>query len=156
MVGTSDTAFSADSELNRAQLVTTLWRLDGEPTAKTSAKFDDVADGMWYTEAINWAVENGIINGYGDGTFGPNNAVTREQVMAILNRYAEYKSLRTNLRMAVSQNYSCSEWAEDNVTWAKINGITAVNGLDNKDMTENATRGEIAAYLARFCRNLMK
>ena len=151
MVGTSSTEFSPNETATRAQIVTTLWRLEGQPVAKTNHSFTDVENGMWYTDAIAWAAENKIVEGYGDGIFAPGDAITREQIVAILHRYAEYKELAVAAEDEAPDAYDHSDWAADNVDWAHENGIFAGIGKDITDLTENATRAEIASYLTRFC-----
>ena len=151
MVGTSSTEFSPNETATRAQIVTTLWRLEGQPVAQTKADFTDVAEDMWYTDAIAWAAENKIVEGYGDGIFAPGDAITREQIVAILHRYAEYKELAVAAEDEAPDAYDHSDWAADNVDWAHENGIFAGIGKDITDLTENATRAEIASYLTRFC-----
>ena len=153
MNGTGDDLFSPEVNTTRAMIVTILWRLEGETEAE-SAGFTDVADDMWYTEAIDWAAANGIVNGFGDGTFGPEKDITREQVMAILHRYAAYKGWDDGLAVSMIVQYDCSVWAENDVNWADMNGILADLGVDVYDMTAEADRAEIAAYFTRFCLNV--
>ena len=153
MNGTGDGLFSPEVNTTRAMIVTILWRLEGEADAE-SAGFTDVADGLWYTEAIDWAAANGIVNGFGDGTFGPEKNITREQVMAILHRYAAYKGWDDGMAVSMIAQYDCSVWAENDVNWADMNGILADLGVDVYDMTAEADRAEIAAYFTRFCLNV--
>ncbi len=155
MNGTGDKLFSPDNATTRAMIVTILWRLEGEPEAAPSA-FTDVADDMWYTAAIDWAAENGIVNGYEDGTFGPARNITREQVMAIFHRYAAYKGIADDLAVSMLPQYDCSVWAENDVNWADMNGLLDNIGVDIFDMTAEASRAEIAAYLADFCVNVIQ
>ena len=155
MVGTSSDEFSPMATATRAQIVTTLWRLEGQPVAKTNHSFTDVENGMWYTDAIAWAAENKIVDGYGDGIFAPADATTREQIVAILHRYADYKGIAEEVSAENTSAYEYSEWAEKNVTWAHENGIFAGIGMDITDLSEDATRAEIAAYLARFCLQIL-
>ena len=155
MNGTGNGKFSPYVSTTRAMIVTILWRLEGEVSAK-SAGFTDVADGMWYTEAIDWAAANGIVNGYGDGTFGPEKNITREQIMAIFHRYAAYKGWDDGVAVSMIAQYDCSVWAENDVNWADMNGILAGLGVDINDMTAEADRAEIAAYFTRFCLNVAK
>ncbi len=147
MNGTSDTTFEAEAELTRAMLVTTLWRLEGEPEADAAA-FTDVAADQWYTAAINWAAANGIVNGYEDGTFAPDKAITREEAIAVLARYAALKGVDTaDVADAVEATYS--EWAADAALWAEKAGLLA--GIaDFADLTAGANRAEIAALLTRL------
>lgn len=151
MNGTASDAFSPYDTATRAQIVTTLWRAEGKPVVENKAAFNDVAEGMWYTDAIAWAAENKIVEGYGDGIFAPDDAITREQIVAILHRYAEYKELAVAAKDEAPDAYDHSDWAADNVDWAHENGIFAGIGKDITDLTENATRAEIASYLTRFC-----
>lgn len=151
MNGTASDAFSPYDTATRAQIVTTLWRAEGKPVVENKAAFTDVEEGMWYTDAIAWAAENKIVEGYGDGIFAPGDAITREQIVAILHRYAEYKKLAVAAEDEAPDAYDHSDWAADNVDWAHENGIFAGIGKDITDLTENATRAEIASYLTRFC-----
>lgn len=148
----TDKGFEPTLIANRAMLVTTLWRLAGEPTASAS-DFTDVKDGEWYTAAINWAAENKIVNGY-EGKFDPVGAITREQVVAILNRYADFMNYES--KTGADGEYTASDWAKDNVAWANANGILDGITVDITDMTAEADRAEIAAYLARFAKAFVK
>ena len=118
--------------------------------------FFDVADGLWYSDAIDWAAAYGIVNGYGDGRFGPTDQITREQIMAILNRYAAYKGWTDGTALPMLAQYKYSEWAENNVIWAENNGLLDGLGVDVSDMTAKASRAELAAYLHRFMKNIIK
>ena len=155
LIGTSENPpkFSPEMDVSRAQLVTILWRLDGEADAQ-SAAFTDVADDIWYTESVNWASANGIVLGYGDGTFGPEDTITREQVMLILNRYADYKGWTTDAMIPDGVNFKYSTWAENSVLWAAANGMFDGIGIDVADLTATVNRAEIAAYLKLFCENI--
>lgn len=113
--------------------------------------FADVANGEWYTEAVRWAAAEGIVNGYEDGTFRPGNEITREQVMAILHRYAGYKKLESGMILPMIPQYEYSMWAENDILWADMVGLTSNIGVDIYDMTAYANRAEIAAYLRKFC-----
>ena len=151
MNGTGSGKFSPAVTTDRAMIVTVLWRLEGSPIVETDMSFDDVAEGQWYTDAIKWAAANAIVNGYGNGKFGPEKDITREQVMAILNRYADYKGY-ADAEATTAEGYNVSEWAIGNVAWANANGLTKDLGVNITDMTAKADRAEIAAYLARFVR----
>jgi len=155
MIGTSDTEFSPEMIVNRAMLVTVLWRLEGSPVVDDMAEFKDIPMGEWYTDAVNWAFVNGIVNGYGDDSFGPLNELTREQIMAILNRYAAYKKWTDASVDLMTSSYKHSGWAENNVLWADTNGMFKGIEADISDLTQAATRAEMAAYLNRFCKNFM-
>ena len=151
MVGTSDTEFSPEDTATRGQIVTTLWRAEGCPAAESEHEFTDVAEEMYYAEAIAWAAENKIVEGHGDGTFGPDEPITREQIAAILHRYADYKALADEVEKDVPDEYDHSEWAEENVAWAHESGLFLAIEEDISDLTDEASRAEIAAYLTRFC-----
>ncbi|MBR5536520.1 MAG: S-layer homology domain-containing protein [Clostridia bacterium] len=156
MNGTADDKFSPEMTTDRAMIVTVLWRLEGSPVVDSTVAFSDVAADMWYTAAIDWAAANGIVNGYGDGNFGPADQITREQIMAILNRYAQYKGWAEDIAVTMVAQYTCSIWAENNVNWADMNGLLAGLGVDVTDMTASASRAELAAYLCRFMTNFAK
>ncbi|MBO5274529.1 MAG: InlB B-repeat-containing protein [Clostridia bacterium] len=153
MIGVNETGdcFAPYKTASRAMLVTMLWRLDGEPSITESAAFNDVHRNEWYSDAIAWAASNGIVNGYGNGRFGTKDAVSREQIMAILFRYADYKGWIDNIPVSDSP-YNCSKWAENNIHWAASIGLTGGIESDISNMTEHASRAEIAAFFARFCR----
>ena len=150
MIGTSDTTFSPEGTATRAQVITTLWRMENEPMVDEENIFTDVAEGMYYTNAIVWATANNIVEGHGDGTFGPDDPITREQIVAILHRYAEYKDLGVEAEQDLAEDIICSEWAEENIRWALANNIFHSMGVEIKDMTVSANRAEIAAYLTRM------
>lgn len=151
MNGVGADQFAPDSALTRAMLVTVLWRLEGEPVVNYILPFSDIANGEWYTEAVRWAAAEGIVNGYEDSTFRYGSEITREQVMAILHRYAAYKGLESGMMFPMIPQYNCSLWAENDIIWADMVGLTDGIGKDIFDMTASADRAEIAAYLRRFC-----
>ena len=151
MNGVGDNIFAPDGDLTRAMLVTVLWRLEGMPVANYVMTFEDVESNTWYCEAVRWAASEGIVNGYSAEVFGPNNPITREQVMAILNRYASYKNYESPEISITDIEYIYSDWSKENILWATSVGITKNIGVDISDMTVSATRVEIAAYLRRFC-----
>lgn len=158
MNGTSDTEFTPDKELNRATIVTVLYRLEGQPEAAYTGKFTDVADGQWYTAAIEWAAANGIVNGVADDRYAPTNALTREQVAAILYRYANLKGYDVSAAddlAAFADKDDISSYAVENVKWAVANKIlTAVDGkLAAKDQ---AARSEIAVAIHAFMTTVVK
>ncbi len=148
--GTSDTEFSPNSEMTRGMLVTVLYRLNNEPEIDTENIFSDVGNDKYYTEAILWASENGIVTGYGSGSFGPDDSITREQLATILWRYAGEKSSVKALTEFSDMN-DVSIWAENALCWAVENEI--VKGKTNNALypKDNATRAEVATMLMRFC-----
>ena len=152
MSGTGDTAFSPDSPASRGMIVTILHRLEGEPSAP-GASFTDVPAGQWYTDAVAWASANDIVFGYGDGRFGPEDPITREQLAVILYRFARYQgrsaAISGNAAAFVDGN-RVSAYALDAVNWAV--GIGLLQGSDGMlSPTEGASRAQAAAILMRFC-----
>ena len=156
LTGTAKRTFSPYANTTRAMMATVLWRMDGEPEAKADSRFTDVAGGQWYSEAVAWADENGIVKGYGTGAFGTNDAVTREQFAAMLYRYAQYSGrvIQTGNDLTSFKDAArVSSWAQDAMLWAVHNGI--ITGKPGKllDPQGTATRAEIAAMLRRFVKN---
>ncbi len=156
MLGTSATTFEPDTITSRAMVVTILWRLEGKPIQETSADFFDVPNGQWYTDAVHWASANGIVLGYGDSTFGPNDTITREQMATIMWRYAKYKGYdvsvgeNTNI-LSYADVEQVSEWAIPAMQWACGSGLINGTGNDILDPNGNATRAQAATILYRFC-----
>ena len=158
MNGMSSTSFAPDGTLSRAMLVTILYRLEGTPAAGGANPFSDVADGTWYTDAVIWANANGIVNGYGDGTFLPDANVTREQFATILYRYAQFKEYdasvgeNTNIR-SYNDVDDISDWATPSMQWACGAGL--MQGSNGNLRPQNsASRAEAAALLMRFIKNV--
>jgi len=121
MNGTSDTTFEPHVDTDRAMIVTMLWRLEGCPVVDFDMEFTDVKADYWYTEAIRWATKNGIVLGYGDGRFGPDDKITREQYVTILYRYERYKGGK--FEGTVYDVGEVSSWAVDAMCWALERGI---------------------------------
>ena len=146
MNGISLTQFGPDMELQRAMLVTILYRMEGKPAVEGKHTFSDVADGQYYTEAVEWASANGIVNGFTDGTFKPTQAVSREQLAAIIYRYAQYKGVKIAEPTAtLSAGASVSDWAMQNVLWALSEGILSSTMANHA--TANANRAEVAVAI---------
>ena len=153
MDGVDRFTFAPNANLTRAMIVTILYRIEGEPVTRSSSDFTDVDSGLWYTKAVAWAASKDIVNGYGNGKFGPNDLVTREQLAAILYRYTAYKGEST---AAVSGNLnhftdtaSVSAYAVDAMNWAVGEGL--INGSGDKLMPrDNATRAQVAAIIHRY------
>ena len=158
MRGVSADKFLPDGSTTRAQLVTILWRLEGSPETTGAARLGDVAGGAWYTEAVRWAAGCGVVKGYDNGCFGPNDAVTREQMAAILYRYAQHKGYDvsagedTNI-LSFDDAFAVSEYAIPAMQWAcgsgMVRGIAQKGGmaLAPRDTT---TRAQTATLLMRF------
>ncbi|MDY2844580.1 MAG: S-layer homology domain-containing protein, partial [Eubacteriales bacterium] len=157
MRGTSADKFSPYSTTTRAMIVTVLYRMEGEPDAGENS-FVDVPDGAYYTDAVAWASENGIVNGYGQGRFGPNDSITREQLAAILYRYSVYKGYDvsvgedTNI-LSFDDIADLSDYAFTFMQWACGAGLIGGMGDGRLAPKGNATRCQIAAVLHRYCDN---
>ena len=151
MVGVADDQFGPYTQTTRGMIVTMLWRMAGEPQAQTAADFTDVAAGDWYAKAIDWAAEKGIVNGYGNGAFGPNDPITREQLAAIFCNYAKANGKNVSARADLSA-YSDqpSQWAESAMQWAVAQKLISGKGNGVLDPTGQATRAEAAAILMRY------
>ena len=152
MTGTAEDTFAPNATTTRGMIVAILHRLEGEPAAQ-DAGFSDVADGSWYASAVAWAKETGIVNGYSDSTFGPNDAITREQMAAILMNYAEYKGQDVTASADLSgyaDAEDISSWATDALAWANAEGL--INGMSDDELAPqgSATRAQVAAILQRF------
>ena len=158
MRGVSGGKFLPDGSTTRAQLAAILWRLEGSPETTGAARFGDTAGGAWYTEAVRWAAGCGVVKGYDNGCFGPNDAVTREQMAAILYRYAQHKGYDvsagndTNI-LSFDDAFAVSEYAIPAMQWAcgsgMVRGIAQKGGmlLAPRDTT---TRAQTATLLMRF------
>lgn len=156
MNGVADGEFAPDEKLTRAMLVTMLYRLSGD-TADGENEFSDIIDGVWYMEAAVWARDKGISNGYGNGIFGADDEVTREQLVVMLMRYAKLKQLDTTADEGeFIDNNKISEWAKTATNWAKNLGLVSGREDGSFDPSNGATRGEIAAVFMRFCENVLK
>lgn len=152
--GTTDTTFSPDLAMTRGMLVTVLWRMEDSPAVTDKADFSDVANGLWYADAVAWAAANEIVSGYGSGRFGPDDPITREQMAAILYRYAKYKKYdvsigeTTNI-LSYKDAFDVSEYAIAAMQWACGAGL--MQGSGGKLMPQgDATRAQVAAILHRF------
>ena len=158
MRGVSGGKFLPDGSTTRAQLVTVLWRLEGSPETTGAVRFNDVAGGAWYTEAVRWAAGCGVVKGYDNRCFGPNDAVTREQMAAILYRYAQHKGYDvsagkdTNI-LSFDDAFAVSEYAIPAMQWACGSGM--VRGIAQKGGMflvpgDTTTRAQAATLLMRF------
>lgn len=153
MDGTGADRFSPNAPLTRAMIVTILYRMAGSPSVSGSSDFTDVAAGKWFAKAVAWAAANGIVNGYGSGLFGPNDPVTREQLAAILYRYAVYGgmtavTLEENLG-SFADTAQLSAYAIQAMNWAVGQGL--INGSGNNLVPKaQATRAQVAAIIHRY------
>lgn len=150
MGGYGNGIFLPDNKLSRAEMVQVLYNWAGKPEVTGSSKFSDVENGTWYAKPIIWAAENGIVNGVGDGKFAPNALVTREQLVAMLYRYAEKPEASNKLTDFADAN-KISDYAVDAVKWAVEQDILRGDGSPRKlRPTDHATRSEVAAMLHRY------
>ncbi len=118
-IGTGDDTFEPETVMNRGMLVTVLWRMEGEPAASQPVAFEDVALDAWYADAVAWAAENGVVNGYGDGRFGPTDDLTREQILTILHRWAGLPAVPEGEDVPQYPDESLvSDWALEAMRWA--------------------------------------
>jgi len=157
MSGTAANIFSPNQTTTRGMIVTILHRMEGEPTT-TGTTFSDVAKGQWYTNAVAWASANDIVTGYGGGIFGPNDAITREQMAAILYRYAQHKGYETGASgniTSFSDGGKVSSYAVQAMKWAVGSGL--ISGVSNNTLSPQggATRAQAATILMRFCNNVL-
>lgn len=157
MSGTSATTFSPSGTTTRGAIVTILHRLEGTPAA-SGQSFPDVPDGYWCKDAVSWASSNQIVNGYGNGNFGPRNNITREQMAAILYRYSAYKGYdvsKTSSISSFSDADKVGSFATDAMGWAIGSGL--ISGVGNNTLAPkgNATRAQAAMILMRYCKNII-
>lgn len=148
--------FAPDRTLTRAQVVTVLWQLEGKPQTDYAMDFDDVAEGQWYTETVRWAVSEKVMEGNGDGTFGPNNPITWEQLAAILRSYAVYKGYDVSAKgdpSIIADASKISSWASDAMQWACGADILESTGILNP--TGSTTRCEFAAAITKFMEHIV-
>lgn len=155
MNGVGGGKFEPDGQLTRAQLVTVLYRAAGEPdTGKQVNPFTDVADDTWYTKAVIWAANNGIVNGVGKNVFAPDASITREQIATMLYRYAGAEAAKEDKLSAFPDAAKTSDWAKEALNWAVasglINGVADANGTANLEPQATATRAQIATILMRW------
>ena len=159
MAGTAADVFAPNATTTRAMIVTILYRLEGSPAVTGTSAFVDVPAGQWYTDAVNWAAANQVVNGTSATTFAPNNSITREQMAAILYRYAQYKGYDVTKKADLSgysDNGQVSAYAKDALAWA--NAAKLINGVTNTTLAPqgNATRAQVSAILHRFCDGVVK
>ena len=157
--GFTSTIFGPDSTMTRGQMVTVLWRMNGSPEPEKDCPFTDVAAASPYRKAIAWAVENGLSNGYTETTFAPGQAISRQQFLTILYRYAQFKEYDvsvgedTNI-LSYTDVESVSTYAVPAMQWACGAGVAY--GIDGKLMpTSPAPRYQVAEFLASFCQNVV-
>ena len=153
MDGVGTGLFAPNATTSRAMIVTILWRLQGSPEVQAAEAFDDVAPDAWYARAIAWAVAEGVADGYGGGLFGPNDAITREQLAAMLWRYAGKPEAEDALSV-FTDGADTSGWAQQAMSWAVARGL--ITGVDSDSLSPKgqATRAQTATILMRFAQSI--
>ena len=161
MNGMSSTTFGENLPLTRGMIVTILHRVEGRPEVAYTGAFTDVPDGMWYTDGVEWAASHGIVLGYGNGKYGPDDNVTREQLAAILFRYAKVKGYDvsvgedTNI-LSYYDAFTWGDWAVSALQWACGAGVLEDSPVGMLRPADDATRGEIARAIHVFCEKVAK
>ena len=159
MAGTSDTTFSPNATTTRAMIVTILYRLEGTPAVTGTTAFTDVAAGQYYADAVAWAAQNGIVSGTSATTFSPDGVITREQMAAILYRYAQYKGYDVTAKADLSMFTDATQvstYATDAMAWANASGLISGTSATTLSPAGSATRAQVATILMRFCENIAK
>lgn len=156
MTGMTETLFEPELPTSRGMVVTMLYRMEGEPSTKAKETFTDVPVGRYYADAVAWCVENGIVTGYGDGTFRPDTRITREQLVTILYRYWAKKGYDVTERADLSGFFDedrITGYAREAMEWA--NAVGLLHGADGGGIDPGgaATRGQVAAVLERLLAN---
>ena len=150
--------FDMNSNITRGAMAQILFNLSNGTPGKAES-FGDVFDGAWYTDAVAWAADAGVVTGYSDAPFGPEDSITREQLAVMLCRYADLLGLNTSASSAVLSGFadvsSVSSWSTDAMAWAVSNGLIQGKGENNLDPAASASRAETAVILQRFL-DLMK
>ena len=164
MPGIADDRFAPGDITTRAQFISSLWRMEGSPLVEAAEGFNDVYDYDWYNNAIRWASASGIARGYGDSIFGPNDAITREQIATVLHHYCTYKGIdvsiggHTNI-LSYADISDVSSWAMEAMQWACGSG--AIQGMEKNDTAYLepqgvAVRSQSAAMIYQFCTEIVK
>lgn len=159
--GMTPTTFAPNATMTRAMLVSVLWRLAGAPAPKAPNTFVDVPDGAWYTDAVTWAAENGVVSGIGGSRFDPSGFVTREQTAEILYNYAHSKGYDVSARAdltAFPDAGSVSGWAEEALSWANAAGLingTVRDGQTILDPQGSASRAQVAMILMNYVEHVV-
>lgn len=159
--GMTPTTFAPNATMTRAMLVSVLWRLAGEPAPKAPNTFVDVPDGAWYTDAVTWAAENGVVSGIGGSRFDPSGFVTREQTAEILYNYAHSKGYDVSARAdltAFPDAGNVSGWAEEALSWANAAGLingTVRDGQTILDPQGSASRAQVAMILMNYVEHVV-
>ena len=158
MLGTTDTTFEPGMTASRGMIVTMLYRLEKEPTAAAKADFPDVLEDAWYTEAVHWGNEAGVVTGYSDGRYAPDDMITREQLVVILYRYAKLKGCDMSARADLSKYTDVDQvsgYAADAMAWAVEIGLVKGTSDTTLSPAGDATRGQIATIMTRLCEDVL-
>ena len=156
MFGMGGGLFAPGSSTSRAMMAQILWNMEGKPVVNYAMSYTDVSGEAWYAEAVRWVSAEGIMDGYGGGKFGPNDAMTREQLAAIVYRYAKYKGVDvsvgedTNI-LSYDDVSEVSEWAIPAMQWAAGSGAVGGRTASTLNPKDSATRAEIATIIMRYC-----
>ena len=159
MYGTTDTTFAPDDALTRGMFVTMLYRMEGKPEVTGSASFTDVAENAYYADAVAWANANGVVYGTSETAFSPEGKITREQMAAMMRRYASFKKLDVTATADLSgytDAAAISSWATGDLQWAVASELLYGNNHNELQPTANATRAQAAAILQRFATKIVK
>ena len=161
MVGYSDTQFGPDDAITRGQIVTILWRMENSPVVNYAMSFKDVKSDAYYADAVRWAQANKIVSGYNAESFGPDDVITREQMVTIMQRYAEFKDMdvttdKSDTLREFKDYAQISDWAVNAVKWAVDNGIIAGFGDGILGPLGTTTRAQAATIMQRFCQEFCK
>lgn len=161
MNGYHATIFAPNDTTTRAMVVTMLWRLEGKPEVASSCSFEDVAGGSYYAQAVDWAQKSGVVYGFSDTVFGPNRHITREQLIAIMWRYAKYKdvdvSMGKNTELNKFDDHSdVTAYAVDAVKWSVAANVVKGKTDTTLDPKSDATRAQIAMIFQRYCIDVIR
>ena len=160
--GVTTTTFEPDAPMTRAMLVSVLWRLEGRPEAPSTNPFSDVQNGKWYTSGVLWAASKEIVSGFPNGTFAPDDSITREQMASLMMRYATYKGIELVQGASLDSFVDADKvqgWSKEAVAWAVAAGI--ISGNKQGDVytlapQASATRAQVASILMRFIENVLQ
>ena len=154
MNGYGNNIWGPSNTLSRGMLAQIIYNRESRPSVTGDSPFADVADGAWYAEAVTWAAAHGVVVGYGNGRFGPNDPITREQLAVMLYRYEQRSGGGFTGDWMFQLDYSdaanVSDWAYEAMCWRSMNGIVEGKGTGILDPKGNATRAEAAAMLLRY------
>lgn len=158
MTGVGNYKFAPNDNISRAMVATVLYRIHGAPGVKFKTKFNDVKSGQWYSAAVTWASDFGVVNGYANGNFGPSNNITRQDLVIMLRNYANQVGLRTHSNTSLakfSDSNKIASYAQSAFKWAVDNGLVGGSG-DKLNPTKTATRAEAAKMFLQLYKMIKK